>query len=87
MPQISKEIIKKRAKLLREKGNKQLFNYLNKQIGKSTSMLVEQVKEKISYGKTQHFTKIKIDQVISEGKIVRCKINGVDADILQAKLI
>ena len=87
MPQISKQVIKNRAKILRDSGKKNLLEYLNKQVGRKTTVLVEEFDSSGSYGKTQHFTKIKIDQVISEGKIVRCKINGVDADILQAKLI
>ena len=84
MPQVSKDIIKKRAKILREEGNKQLQIY---QVGNSAIMLVEQVKENISYGKTQHFTKIKIQESIQEGTIVKCIIKDVKQGILSANII
>ena len=87
MPQISREIIKKRAKILREEGGIQMKKYLENQIGKSATMLVEQVKENISYGKSQHFTKIKIKKLIKEGQIVKCIITGIEQDILSAQMI
>ena len=87
MPQIPKHIIKKRAKTLRDEGNRQMQKYLKNQIGNSAIMLVEQVKENISYGKSQHFTKIKIKNSIKEGKIVKCVITDTDEGILNAKLI
>ena len=87
MPQVPKNIIKKRAKLLREEGKKQMKNYLQTQIGNSAIMLIEQVKDNISYGKSQHFTKIKIKKNIKEGEIVQCMIIDVDKDVLSAKII
>ena len=69
MPQVPKNIIKQRAKLLREAGERQMNRYLNTQIGTSAIMLVEQTKENISFGKSQHFTKIAINDVIKEGKL------------------
>ena len=87
MPQLPKEIIKKRAKTLRDKGKKQLLNYLNKQIGSSSLILVENIKKNISYGKNQHYIKVKIHQPINEGKIVKCKIKKIDNYILEANLI
>ena len=87
MPQIPKNIIKKRAKSLREEGNKQMQKYLKNQIGNSAIMLVEQVKENISYGKSQHFTKIKIKESIKEGKIVKCMITDMNQNILSANLV
>ena len=87
MPQVARHIIKKRAKILREEGAKEMKRYLKKQIGSSTFMLVEQVKENISYGKSQHFTKIKIQDSIKEGEIVKCKITEIHNDILNAHII
>ena len=86
MPQVPKEIIKKRAKTLREEGNKQMQKYLQKQIGNSAIMLVEQIKENFSYGKSQHFTKIKIENSIKVGEIIECMITGVSQDILNAQI-
>ena len=87
MPQVPKDIIKKRAKILREEGNKQMQIYLQNQIGNTAIMLVEQVKENISYGKSQHFTKIKIQKSIQEGTIVKCVIEDVDQGVLSANII
>ena len=49
--------------------------------------ILEQVKENISYGKSQHFTKIKIQDSIKEGEIVKCKITEIHNDILNAHII
>ena len=87
MPQVSKEIIKNRAKILREEGNKKLSKYLNQQIGKKSTMLVEEVNSTGSYGKSQHFTKIHIDKKLPKGLIVNCEIYKIKENILQAKLI
>ena len=87
MPQISKEVIKNRAKILRDCGNKNLSKYLNQQIGRKATMLVETVNPTGSYGKSQHFTKIHIDKELPEGSIVNCKIYKMNENILNAKLI
>ena len=87
MPQISKEVIKNRAKILRDCGNKNLSKYLNKQIGIKATMLVEEVDPTGSYGKSQHFTKIHIDKELPKGLIVDCKIYNMNENILKAKLI
>ena len=87
MPQIPKEIIRKRARSLRDQGEKQMQKYLQKQIGSSAIMLVEYVKENISYGKSQHFTKIKLSNFIKEGEIVKCKVTDFNKDILSAQII
>ena len=87
MPQISKEVIKNRAKILRDCGNKNLSKYLNQQIGRKATMLVEKVDPTGSYGKSQHFTKIHIDKELPKGLIVNCKIYKMNENILNAKLI
>ena len=87
MPQIAKNIIKKRSKILREKGEDQLKKYLIKQIGKKTSMLVEKQKSNFSLGKTKHYTKIRINSSIPEGTIVNCKINEFKENILYSSLV
>ena len=61
--------------------------YLRAQIGKSTFMLIEQTKENISLGKSQHFTKIAIKDVIKEGEIVQCMITDMNDGILNAHII
>jgi len=87
MPQVSKAIIKSRAKKLRDHGQKKLLQYLNQQIGKNSIVLIEHSNLTGSYGKTQHFTKVHIDKKLPEGLIVNCKIFKIKENILQAKLI
>ena len=87
MPQVSKNIIKSRAKKLRDYGEKKLLKYLNQQIGSKATMLIEYSNSAGSYGKSQHFTKIHIDKKLSEGSIVNCKIYEIKENELQAKLI
>ena len=87
MPQISKEVIKNRAKILRDCGNKNLVKYLNQQIGRKATVLVEEIDPTGSYGKSQHFTKIHIDKELPKGLIVNCKIYKMNENILKAKLI
>ena len=87
MPQVPRDVIKKRARALREEGDKQMKIYLKKQIGTSAIMLVEQVKENFSYGKSQHFTKIKLSDNFKEGEIIKCKITDFNEDILSAQVI
>ena len=87
MPQVSKDIIKKRARSLREEGERQMYKYLQKQIGNPAIMLVEQVKENFSYGKSQHFTKIKLSKNVNEGEIIKCTITDFKNGTLCAKMI
>ena len=82
MPQVPKNIIKKRASILRDIGNEQMHKYLKSQIGNSAMMLVEQVKENFAYGKSQHFTRMKIKNNFKEGKIIKCMITNVNQDVL-----
>ena len=86
MPQVTKDVIKNRAKALREEGEKQMQKYLQKQIGNSAIMLVEQVKENFSYGKSQHFTKIRLSDCFKEGQIVKCVITDVRNSVLDAQI-
>ena len=87
MPQVSKDTIKKRAKTLRNLGNNNLNKYLNNQIGFKVKVLIEQIKNNHSLGKSQHFTKVKIAEKLNIGSIVDCIITNVDKDISTASLI
>ena len=80
-------IRKKRAKILREEGKKQMENYLLKQIGNTALILVEKSDGNMSLGKSQHFIKIEINDKIKEGEIVKCMITKVNNNILNASLI
>ena len=87
MPQVPREIIKKRAKLLREAGNKEMKKLLKKQIGNYASVLVEEVNDNSSFGKSQHFIKTKIDKKINIGQIINCKITDFNDNILKGNII
>jgi threonylcarbamoyladenosine tRNA methylthiotransferase MtaB len=87
MPQVSSDVIKKRAKILRNLGTINLKKYLKNQIGSKVRVLIEQVKNTISIGKSQYFTKIEIAQKLKEGSIVDCIITDVHENILKADLI
>ena len=87
MPQIPKEIIKKRAKILRDLGNFNLNRYLKNQIGLKEKVLIEKVKNSVSFGKSQHFTNVEIPQKLNEGSIVNCIISKVEKNISKANLI
>ena len=64
-----------------------LSKYLEQQIRNNTTMLVEQSNFTKSLGKSQHFTKIQIEQKLPVGSIVNCKIQGVSNNIVQAILV
>ena len=87
MPQVPKNIIKKRAKILRNLGETNLRKYLKNQIGSKVKVLIEQVKESSSIGKSQHFTKIEIPQILNKGSIVDCIISDVHEKRSKANII
>ena len=61
--------------------------HLKSQVGNSVTILTEQVKENFTYGKSQHFTKIKIKNNIKTGELVKCMVTNVNNDILFGHLI
>ncbi|PPR47966.1 MAG: Threonylcarbamoyladenosine tRNA methylthiotransferase MtaB [Alphaproteobacteria bacterium MarineAlpha5_Bin9] len=87
MPQVSREVIKKRASILRQKGKDNLKKYLKNQIGNKNEVLIEKVENSFSYGKSEYFTKIKLPYSIKEGMIVDCQIIKSDANIAEANII
>ena len=86
MPQLEKNIIKDRAKKLREKGFEKLKKNLITKIGKSELILIESNKDKTSFGKDQNFRKVKIEKEIEEGKIILGTYTGIEGDTLLAKI-
>ena len=69
MPQVSKKIIKERAKELRMEGNKNLSKFLNNQIGKKHKVLLETKTE----GHSENFIPIKTLTKNKIGKVVEVK--------------
>ncbi len=66
MPQVNGKIVKERAKLLREAGEKELQKYLQTQIGKTVKVLVE----KNGFGKTENFLDVKVPKSSKAGEII-----------------
>ncbi|MBL6665219.1 MAG: tRNA (N(6)-L-threonylcarbamoyladenosine(37)-C(2))-methylthiotransferase MtaB [Rickettsiales bacterium] len=66
LKQINGAIVKERAKILREVGEKELENYLKKQAGKQQKVLVE----KNGMGKTENFLDVEVSSNCKVGEIV-----------------
>ncbi len=85
MPQLDKNVIKQRARVLREKGLINLKKHLEKKVGKKDLILIEKNKDKKSLGKDQNFFNVIIDDLVNEGNIISCIYTGVKNDSLLAK--
>jgi threonylcarbamoyladenosine tRNA methylthiotransferase MtaB len=82
MPQLSKSVIRARARALRAKGNVRLDAFLKSEVGALRSILVETE----SMGRTEHFATVKFAQRMKAGAIVRAKVTGRGSDHLEASL-
>jgi threonylcarbamoyladenosine tRNA methylthiotransferase MtaB len=80
MPQVARNIIKERAKILRHKGEERLFKLLNSQIGTIQNVLMENN----GIGRLDNFARVKIPNQKS-GEIIRAQIIKIDGDILIGK--
>ncbi len=87
MPQVLKNVVKDRAKRLRDKGLENLKKHLKNKVGKKQFILVENNKNNFSIGKDQHFFKVKLNEAIIEGNLISCIFTGVENDILLAKRV
>jgi threonylcarbamoyladenosine tRNA methylthiotransferase MtaB len=74
MPQIKREIVKARARRLREKGEAALRRHLDREIGARRRVLVETG----DFGRTEHFTPIRLDAPHAFGTIVELAVGGHD---------
>ncbi len=83
MPQVAKAIRKERAAILREAGEKNLQEYLQSQIGKEVSVLME----KDNIGKNQYFAPVDLDRDYEAGTMVKAKIIQADRSKLLASII
>ncbi len=74
MPQVKGDVIKNRAKMLREKTEAQLQKYLQTQVGRNLRVIIE----KDGIGKSENFLDVKIiDSKYNVGDIVEVKIVGL----------
>ena len=76
MPQVPKEIRKKRAAVLRELGNKNLQKFLQTRVGKLENVLIENG----GIGRTEHFAEVKITG--EAGEIVQITPQAISGNYL-----
>lgn len=82
MPQLDGNIIKERARLLREQGEKAITRTLNTFVGKTVNALVEELDGELIKGKTDHFAPIHIAGSASIASVIPVKITKVIDDHL-----
>jgi threonylcarbamoyladenosine tRNA methylthiotransferase MtaB len=80
MPQIRREVIKDRARRLREKGDAALRRHLEAQVGARRQVLVESSE----VGRTEHFTRVRLAGPMQPGTIVEVAVTGHDGRQLLA---
>lgn len=83
MPQLPRNIIKQRAKILRNKGKEKIMKKFKESVGKTFNILTE----KNSFGYSENYLKVKINnsEHINEGEIYPVKITGYEDNYLQGK--
>ena len=80
MPQISREVIKDRARRLREKGEAALRRHLDAQVGRRHRVLTES----LELGRTEHFTHARLAAPMEPGIILEVTVAGHDGRQLLA---
>jgi threonylcarbamoyladenosine tRNA methylthiotransferase MtaB len=74
MPQVAREVVKERAKRLREKGEIALRRHLDDEIGHLRRVLTESE----STGRTEHFTQVRLAGETPAGQVVNLRIAAHD---------
>ncbi len=82
MPQLEQALIKRRAALLREKGEARLNAFLQNEIGGTRQVLVETP----STGRTEHFALARFDTVMTPGAVIAARVTGANASSLQVSI-
>ena len=72
MPQIDREIIKKRAKILRNIGERKITEHYDKLKNKEINLIVESQNQ----GRSDTFAKVCLDDNFEEGKIIKMLVTG-----------
>jgi threonylcarbamoyladenosine tRNA methylthiotransferase MtaB len=80
MPQVAREVVKERARRLREKGAAALERHLGTQVGHARRVLAESAR----LGRSEHFTLVGLNTVSEPGMIVDVTIKGHDGRQLLA---
>jgi threonylcarbamoyladenosine tRNA methylthiotransferase MtaB len=74
MPQVSREIVKERARRLRGRGQAALRHHLDAQVGATHRVLAERG----GIGRTEHFTQVRLTPALEPGLIVDLTMTGHD---------
>ena len=74
MPQVGREIVKERARRLRERGEAALRRHLDAQVGVTHRVLAERG----GIGRTEHFTQVKLTPALEPGLIADLTMTGHD---------
>ena len=82
MPAVAPEIIKRRAALLRAKGENRLQNFLRAEVGKRHDVLVETP----STGRTPHFALTRFETAMMPGAVISAKVLSASATHLHVGL-
>jgi len=80
MPQVNRDVVKERARRLREKGEAALAQYLDGQVGRRRSVLTERG----GIGRTEQFTPVRLAAPIEPGVFLDLTIAGHDGRQLLA---
>jgi threonylcarbamoyladenosine tRNA methylthiotransferase MtaB len=80
MPQVGREIVKERARRLRERGALALTRHLDAEIGATRRVLTEGP----DIGRTEQFTKVRLARPVAPGRIIELKIAAHDGRQLLA---
>jgi threonylcarbamoyladenosine tRNA methylthiotransferase MtaB len=80
MPQLPRELVKERARRLRQKGEAALRSHLDAQIGARRRVLVESARQ----GRTEHFTSVGLNAPAESGMVIDVTITGHDGRQLLA---
>lgn len=86
MPPVNDQIVKQRAKILRETGQAEMQKFLQRQIGKKIKVIIE----KDNIGKAENFVDVKVlgeAEDIKSGKIIEVKVSDAEDNFLIASRI
>jgi threonylcarbamoyladenosine tRNA methylthiotransferase MtaB len=79
MPQLSREVVKERARRLRDKGAAALRAHLDAQVGMTRRVLTE-----MQVARTEQFTPVRLAAACAPGAMLDVTITGHDGKMLQA---
>ncbi len=79
MPQLERQLVKARARALRDKGAAALETHLGAQVGRSAPLLMESE----HLGRTPQFAPVRLASPHAEGTIIAARLTGHDAILLE----